>query len=369
MSAADDFDDSIYVERGNFEQVPDDLWRGGAVSPRAVVLYLSLAKRGSREARGVPKRATLARDMGVSLRTVDAALDELIQTGWLLITPRWRVDADHGQTSNHYTLLWTQIVDAADPRLIRHQRAVEEFEQTMSERSAANAERDGRAVGQRSTRRTTWLPEKAEKAVAARTSATLSTAPTTKSAGQTPVQDSARGGAQDSARGEREILHGGSAESCTGGAQDSAPQEGDLSSTRPSSNQTDSLRESGDDAIDDDEVPGEPVLRFSNARQLPDDFAVTARMRKWFAAQDLANLGVDGPGETEQFLDYHRSRGDRMKDWEAAWRTWMRNAAKYAARGSVTRLRQPAPSNVLRSGEDTSSRLAGYFDTPHPQHG
>jgi hypothetical protein len=33
--------------------------------------------------------------------------------------------------------------------------------------------------------------------------------------------------------------------------------------------------------------------------------------------------------ETAQFLDYHRARGSVFKDWAAAWRTWMRNAAKF----------------------------------------
>ncbi|WP_395690095.1 helix-turn-helix domain-containing protein [Nocardioides sp.] len=95
MSGSDDAGDSIEVERRNFEQIPHALWLGGpksgvtgdptsAVSDRAVVMYLALSKRGSHRNSGVPKRATLAADIGKSVRTVDAALDELVEKGWLL---------------------------------------------------------------------------------------------------------------------------------------------------------------------------------------------------------------------------------------------------------------------------------------------
>lgn len=35
--------------------------------------------------------------------------------------------------------------------------------------------------------------------------------------------------------------------------------------------------------------------------------------------------------EFEKFADYHRSKGNAMADWPAAWRTWLRNADKFAA--------------------------------------
>lgn len=33
------------------------------------------------------------------------------------------------------------------------------------------------------------------------------------------------------------------------------------------------------------------------------------------------------------FADFHRSRGSRMADWSAAWRTWVRNEIKFSPRG------------------------------------
>jgi len=178
-------EDSIYVERGNFEQVPDALWAGGATTPRAVVLYLALSKRGSREDRGVPKRSTLAKDMGVSsVRTVDAAVDELVEKGWLLITPRLREDADQGQTSNHYRLLWTPITSADDERLVKHQRESAEFDRIMAEKQAKNGNE-----GERSVRRASWVAPVQKTAPSPRAE---SCAPPAQNFDTGPVQETAR---------------------------------------------------------------------------------------------------------------------------------------------------------------------------------
>lgn len=40
-------------------------------------------------------------------------------------------------------------------------------------------------------------------------------------------------------------------------------------------------------------------------------------------------LGVDIDLETEQFTDHHTARGSVFKDWDAAFRTWLRNAKRY----------------------------------------
>lgn len=43
-------------------------------------------------------------------------------------------------------------------------------------------------------------------------------------------------------------------------------------------------------------------------------------------ARDLA---VNTSGLVEQFTDHHAARGSKFIDWDAAFRTWIRNAAKY----------------------------------------
>lgn len=84
-------------------------------------------------------------------------------------------------------------------------------------------------------------------------------------------------------------------------------------------------------------VRGKPKLRSAKAPAggksgcpAPDDLEITLEMRQWFRDQGLAKLGVDGKHETQQFLDHHRAKGTKFKRWDLAWRTWMRNAGKYA---------------------------------------
>jgi hypothetical protein len=85
--------------------------------------------------------------------------------------------------------------------------------------------------------------------------------------------------------------------------------------------------ESGILIADSGETPppkkSEPKTR---PRQFPEDFAVTAELRTW--AVDGGVGDVDR--ETLAFADYHRAKGTVFRDWHAAWRTWMRNAVKFA---------------------------------------
>jgi hypothetical protein len=53
---------------------------------------------------------------------------------------------------------------------------------------------------------------------------------------------------------------------------------------------------------------------------------------------------VDWRFETEQFTDHHRGKGSTQLDWEATWRTWIRNA------GTRFAPRQPRPP--VPSGQD-----------------
>lgn len=184
MSADDTTDmdeqDTVFVERpGGFEQVPDGLWlvmqndddtapKPHVVSSGAVVMYLALSKHGAKETRGVPGRPRLSRSMGVSTKTVDNRINELIEKGWLLITPRFRPTADQRQTSNHYRLLWTPIQSNDDPRLVKHRRDMETFEELMAARQATNArKREGTpghnaAKRPRSVRAAAWVDPREE---------------------------------------------------------------------------------------------------------------------------------------------------------------------------------------------------------------
>jgi hypothetical protein len=59
----------------------------------------------------------------------------------------------------------------------------------------------------------------------------------------------------------------------------------------------------------------------------PDHFDITDKLRGW-ATENAPGIDVDA--ETENFLDHHRAKGSTFKSWDAAWRTWMRNAVKFA---------------------------------------
>jgi biotin operon repressor len=71
-----------------------------------------------------------------------------------------------------------------------------------------------------------------------------------------------------------------------------------------------------------------PAVSPKKSRPLPEDFVVTDHMRGQAIGYGVPAERVDA--ETAQFMDYHRMKGTLGKDWEAGWRTWMRNAVKYA---------------------------------------
>jgi hypothetical protein len=44
-----------------------------------------------------------------------------------------------------------------------------------------------------------------------------------------------------------------------------------------------------------------------------------------FSDEDIKN-------EADQFRDYHHAKGTTFKDWDAGWRTWLRNSRKFGGR-------------------------------------
>lgn len=52
-----------------------------------------------------------------------------------------------------------------------------------------------------------------------------------------------------------------------------------------------------------------------------------------------AKLGLNLADEQAAFEDHHAANGSTFKDWQAALRTWLRNAARFARRDAV---RSPA---------------------------
>jgi len=77
-------------------------------------------------------------------------------------------------------------------------------------------------------------------------------------------------------------------------------------------------------------VVGARPARPTRATAFPEDFTLTEKRREW-ASQG----GIDAGYEFAKFRDHHRARGSVFKDWDAAWRTWCRNALEFAQRRVV----------------------------------
>ena len=73
------------------------------------------------------------------------------------------------------------------------------------------------------------------------------------------------------------------------------------------------------------ETETEKRQKQKRANALPDDF-----LPKDAHLELSDKLGVNLHAELEKFGDYHLARGSLMKDWDAALRTWIRNAAIYS---------------------------------------
>lgn len=63
---------------------------------------------------------------------------------------------------------------------------------------------------------------------------------------------------------------------------------------------------------------------------MPEPFELTEARRAW-----AIKGGLHPEREWGHFKDYHRAKGSRWADWDAAWRNWCRNEVKFEARGKA----------------------------------
>ena len=85
-----------------FAIVPDWVIRHPELSAGAVRIYAVLARYTGPDLTAFPSRGTIAKDAGVSVKTVDRYLNELRAAGAVLSTKRMKEDGDY--SSNLYTL-------------------------------------------------------------------------------------------------------------------------------------------------------------------------------------------------------------------------------------------------------------------------
>ena len=74
--------------------------------------------------------------------------------------------------------------------------------------------------------------------------------------------------------------------------------------------------------------PSEPNLikkeKKKSKSQLPDGFAVSEAVTKWGAEN-----GIDPTQHLEAFRDHHTAKASLFADWDAAFRTWLRNSKRF----------------------------------------
>lgn len=93
----------IEVQAVRFEMVPHWVLDHADITPNALRLYLQLRRYAGKEQTAFPSRKTLARDLRVSVPTIDTAKNVLIAIGAITVTARHN---GNGQTSNLYKIIW-----------------------------------------------------------------------------------------------------------------------------------------------------------------------------------------------------------------------------------------------------------------------
>jgi len=61
---------------------------------------------------------------------------------------------------------------------------------------------------------------------------------------------------------------------------------------------------------------------------VPSDRNISDAQARQFTAQEIAD-------EADRFRNHHLARDTRFRDWDAAWRTWLGNARRFAPRGGT----------------------------------
>lgn len=82
--------------------------------------------------------------------------------------------------------------------------------------------------------------------------------------------------------------------------------------------------------------------------QIPDNFFPDET-----GQQKAADSGISIDTELDRFKDFHKGRGNAMLDWQAAWRTWVGNAVKFAARSPPRQTARESTIDGLTGGRAT----------------
>lgn len=101
-----------------------------------------------------------------------------------------------------------------------------------------------------------------------------------------------------------------------------------------------------------------PAADKKKATQLPSGFSPSENHFK------MANeIGINLQNEFEAFCDHHEARGSTFKSWDAALRTWIRNAAKFSGK-SKTYPNKPVSTPARATADNFSAKNYGATDAP-----
>lgn len=110
--------------------------------------------------------------------------------------------------------------------------------------------------------------------------------------------------------------------------------------------------------IPDNKPDNKHNIQYKRARVMSDDFIPNPLSLKMRAGvNELTDLEIDH--ELQQFIDYHTAKGTKSKDWNANWRTWVRNAVKWKAERnakSTTKYATRQTPSRIRASE----QMAGF---------
>lgn len=133
------------------------------------------------------------------------------------------------------------------------------------------------------------------------------------------------------------------------GANDSTkgcnPEQKRVQPVAPANNRHRTINESSGIVIGADA----PKTKSERATALPDDFTPNETAEKL-----ASDYGLSLADEQAAFEDHHAANGTTFKDWQAGFRTWLRNAHKFAQRQSA--VGRPAPARRAPAPENFTGR-------------
>lgn len=99
--------------------------------------------------------------------------------------------------------------------------------------------------------------------------------------------------------------------------------------------------------------PSRTIIKKNiNAHEMPDDWQPMS-FKVGSASRDIVDSWPPGIYVTtlESFVAYHRSRGNKFKNWQEAWSTWVLNSRKF---GNATATRANSKSERQHAAEPTN---------------